>query len=108
MARPPWVQRLLVKLCKKTGVFGVNQSSRVWSSSHSGMFLHTLSVLHREPEKNFKAHLSSSRVSVVRDDFVAFRKAPAIVAYSLKSLQRKMEFLVNETRCAQTFLHNRQ
>ncbi|CAL9049829.1 transcription termination factor MTERF15, mitochondrial-like [Musa acuminata AAA Group] len=72
----------------------------------SGMFLQTLSVLHCISEKNFKAHLEFFKgFGWSEDDFVAaFRKAPAIVAYSLKSLQRKMEFLVNETRCAPSYL----
>ncbi|CAL9071768.1 unnamed protein product [Musa acuminata var. zebrina] len=72
----------------------------------SGMFLQTLSVLHCISEKNFKAHLEFFKgFGWSEDDFLAaFRKAPAIVAYSLKSLQRKMEFLVNETRCAPSYL----
>ncbi|CAD5172766.1 unnamed protein product [Musa acuminata subsp. malaccensis] len=75
----------------------------------SGMFLQTLSVLHCVSEKNFKAHLEFFKgFGWSEDDFLAaFRKAPSIVAYSLKSLQRKMEFLVNETGCAPYYLAHR-
>ncbi|RWV80126.1 hypothetical protein GW17_00058648, partial [Ensete ventricosum] len=38
------------------------------------------------------------------DFLAAFRKAPTLVRCSLKSLQRKMEFLINETRCAPSYL----
>ncbi|CAL9071772.1 unnamed protein product [Musa acuminata var. zebrina] len=42
------------------------------------------------------------------DDFLAaVRKAPTLVACSLKNLQRKMEFLVNETRCCPYYLARR-
>ncbi|URD98872.1 mTERF family protein [Musa troglodytarum] len=72
----------------------------------SGMFLHALSVLHSISEKNFKAHLEFFKgFGWSEDDFLAaFRKTPSIVAFSLKSLQRKMEFLVNEAGCAPAYL----
>nr|XP_018680287.1 PREDICTED: transcription termination factor MTERF15, mitochondrial-like isoform X2 [Musa acuminata subsp. malaccensis]XP_018680288.1 PREDICTED: transcription termination factor MTERF15, mitochondrial-like isoform X2 [Musa acuminata subsp. malaccensis]XP_018680289.1 PREDICTED: transcription termination factor MTERF15, mitochondrial-like isoform X2 [Musa acuminata subsp. malaccensis] len=72
----------------------------------SGMFLQTLSVLQSVSEKNFKAHLEFFKgFGWSEDDFLAaFRKAPYLVRFSLKSLQRKMEFLVNETRCAPSYL----
>ncbi|CAL9049831.1 unnamed protein product [Musa banksii] len=72
----------------------------------SGMFLQTLSVLHCISEKNFKAHLEFFKgFGWSEDDFLAaFRKTPTLVACSLKSLQRKMEFLVNETRCTPSYL----
>ncbi|CAL9754672.1 unnamed protein product [Musa acuminata subsp. burmannicoides] len=72
----------------------------------SGMFLKTLSVLQSVSEKNFKAHLEFFKgFGWSEDDFLAaFRKAPSLVTFSLKSLQRKMEFLVNETRCAPSYL----
>ncbi|CAL9754638.1 unnamed protein product [Musa acuminata subsp. burmannicoides] len=72
----------------------------------SGMFLHALSVLQCISEKNFKAHLEFFKgFGWSEDDFLAaFRKTPTLVACSLKSLQRKMEFLVNETRCTPSYL----
>ncbi|CAL9754676.1 unnamed protein product, partial [Musa acuminata subsp. burmannicoides] len=72
----------------------------------SGMFLHTLNALKSVSEKNFKAHLEFFEgFGWSKDDFLAaFRKAPSLVGFSLKSLQRKMEFLVNETRCAPSYL----
>ncbi|XP_065011710.1 transcription termination factor MTERF8, chloroplastic-like [Musa acuminata AAA Group] len=72
----------------------------------SGMFLPILSVLHCISEKNFKAHLEFFKgFGWSEDDFLAaFRKTPTLVACSLKSLQRKMEFLVNETRCTPSYL----
>ncbi|CAL9754669.1 unnamed protein product [Musa acuminata subsp. burmannicoides] len=72
----------------------------------SGMFPQTLRVLHCVSEKNFNAHLEFVKgFGWSEDDFLAaFRKSPVIVACSLKSLQRKMEFLVNETRCAPSYL----
>ncbi|CAD5172769.1 unnamed protein product [Musa acuminata subsp. malaccensis] len=72
----------------------------------SGMFLHTLNALKSVSEKNFKAHLEFFEgFGWSKDDFLAaFRKAPCLVGFSLKSLQRKMEFLVNETRCAPSYL----
>ncbi|CAL9071780.1 unnamed protein product, partial [Musa acuminata var. zebrina] len=75
----------------------------------SGMFLQTLSVLHCISGKNFKAHLEFFKgFGWSEDDFLAaFRKTPTLVACSLKSLQRKMEFLVNETRCAPSYLARR-
>ncbi|URD97710.1 mTERF family protein, partial [Musa troglodytarum] len=75
----------------------------------SGMFLYTLSVLHCVSEKNFKAHLEFFKgFGWSEDDFLAaFRKTPVIVAFSLKSLQRKMEFLVNEAGCAPSYLAQR-
>ncbi|XP_064958706.1 transcription termination factor MTERF15, mitochondrial-like [Musa acuminata AAA Group] len=72
----------------------------------SGMFLQTLSVLHCISEKNFKAHLEFFKdFGWSEDDFLAaFRKTPTLVACSLKNLQRKMEFLVNETRCTPSYI----
>ncbi|CAL9071774.1 unnamed protein product [Musa acuminata var. zebrina] len=72
----------------------------------SGMFLPTLSVLQGVSEQNFKAHLEFFKgFGWSEDDFLAaFRKVPSLVTFSLKSLQRKMEFLVNETRCAPSYL----
>ncbi|XP_065003704.1 transcription termination factor MTERF8, chloroplastic-like [Musa acuminata AAA Group] len=72
----------------------------------SGMFLLILSVLQSISEKNFKAHLEFFKgFGWSEDDFLAaFRKAPTFVRFSLKTLQRKMEFLVNETRCAPSYL----
>ncbi|URD96389.1 mTERF family protein [Musa troglodytarum] len=61
----------------------------------SGMFLLTLSMLQTISEKNFKAHMEFFKgFGWSEDDFLAaFRKAPTLVGFSLKSLQRKMEFL---------------
>ncbi|CAL9049737.1 unnamed protein product [Musa banksii] len=75
----------------------------------SGMFLPTLNVLNGVSEKNFKAHLEFfNGFGWSEDDFLAaFRMAPSLVAFSLKSLQRKMEFLVNETGCAPSYLARR-
>ncbi|CAL9049827.1 unnamed protein product [Musa banksii] len=75
----------------------------------SGMFIHTLTALHSVSEKNFKAHLEFFKgFGWSEDDFLAaFRKAPTLVACSLKNLQRKMEFLVNETRCCPYYLARR-
>ncbi|CAL9754537.1 unnamed protein product [Musa acuminata subsp. burmannicoides] len=75
----------------------------------SGMFLPTLNVLNGVSEKNFKAHLEFFKgFGWSEDDFLAaFRMAPSLVAFSLKSLQRKMEFLVNETGCAPSYLARR-
>ncbi|XP_064958713.1 transcription termination factor MTERF4, chloroplastic-like [Musa acuminata AAA Group] len=72
----------------------------------SGMFLLILSVLQSISEKNFKAHLEFFKgFGWSEDDFLAaFRKAPTFVRISLKSLQRKMEFLVNEAGCAPSHL----
>ncbi|CAL9083574.1 unnamed protein product [Musa textilis] len=72
----------------------------------SGMLFWTLKVLHTITEKNFKAHLEFFKgFGWSEDDFLAaFRKNPALVGFSLKSLQRKMEFLVNEDGCAPTYL----
>ncbi|URD99168.1 mTERF family protein [Musa troglodytarum] len=72
----------------------------------SGMFVQTLSVLHSISEKNFKAHLEFFKgFGWSEDDFLAaFRKTPVILSFSLKCLQRKMEFLVNETGCAPSYL----
>ncbi|CAD5172764.1 transcription termination factor MTERF4, chloroplastic [Musa acuminata AAA Group] len=75
----------------------------------SGMFPLTLTALHNVSEKKFKAHLEFFKgFGWSEDDFLAaFRKAPALSTCSLKSLQRKMEFLVNETRCAPYYLAHR-
>ncbi|CAL9083568.1 unnamed protein product, partial [Musa textilis] len=75
----------------------------------SGMFVQTLSVLQCISEKNFKAHLEFFKgFGWSEDDFLAaFRKSPVIVSLSLKCLQRKMEFLVNETGCAPSYLARR-
>ncbi|CAD5172770.1 unnamed protein product [Musa acuminata subsp. malaccensis] len=72
----------------------------------SGMFLVILSVLQSVSEKNFKAHLEFFKgFGWSEDDFLAaFRKAPTFVRFSLKCLQRKMEFLVNEAGCAPSYL----
>ncbi|RRT35257.1 hypothetical protein B296_00039616 [Ensete ventricosum] len=72
----------------------------------SGMFHRTFMVLSCVSEKNFKAHLEFFKgFGWSKDDFLAaFRKAPTLVGYSLKSLQRKMEFLINETRCSPSYL----
>nr|XP_009395227.2 PREDICTED: transcription termination factor MTERF15, mitochondrial-like [Musa acuminata subsp. malaccensis]XP_018680282.1 PREDICTED: transcription termination factor MTERF15, mitochondrial-like [Musa acuminata subsp. malaccensis] len=72
----------------------------------SRMFLLILSVLLSVSEKNFKAHLEFFKgFGWSEDDFLAaFRKAPTFVQLSLKSLQRKMEFLVNEAGCAPSHL----
>ncbi|CAL9151469.1 unnamed protein product [Musa hybrid cultivar] len=72
----------------------------------SGMFPLTLIVLQRVSEKNFKAHLEFFKgFGWSEDDFLAaFRKAPTLVGVSLKSLQRKMEFLVNEAGCSPSYL----
>ncbi|CAD5172767.1 unnamed protein product [Musa acuminata subsp. malaccensis] len=72
----------------------------------SGMFPLTLTVLHNVSEKNFKAHLEFFKgFGWSEDDFLAaFRKTPTLVSCSLKNLQRKMEFLVNETRCTPSYL----
>ncbi|THU71475.1 hypothetical protein C4D60_Mb04t01820 [Musa balbisiana] len=72
----------------------------------SGMFIHTLKVLHMISKKNFKAHLEFFKgFGWSEDDFLAaFRKAPTLVGFSLKSLQRKMEFFVNEAGCAPSYL----
>ncbi|RWW50334.1 hypothetical protein BHE74_00043429 [Ensete ventricosum] len=75
----------------------------------SGMFHWAVAALHSVSEKNFKAHLELFKgFGWSEDDFLAaFRKAPTLVGCSLKSLQRKMEFLVNETRCASSYLATR-
>ncbi|THU60493.1 hypothetical protein C4D60_Mb07t13340 [Musa balbisiana] len=72
----------------------------------SGMFLPTLSMLQTVSEKNFKACLEFFKgFGWSEDDFLAaFRKAPTLVGLSLKSLQRKMEFLVSEAGCAPSYL----
>ncbi|CAL9049836.1 unnamed protein product [Musa banksii] len=72
----------------------------------SGIFPLTLCVLQRITEKNFKAHLEFFKgFGWSEDDFLAaFRKVPTLVGLSLKSLQRKMEFLVNEAGCAPSHL----
>ncbi|XP_065012105.1 transcription termination factor MTERF15, mitochondrial [Musa acuminata AAA Group] len=72
----------------------------------SGTFIRTLKVLHRVSKKNFDAHLEFFKgFGWSEDDFLAvFRKAPTLVGVSLKSLQRKMEFLVNEAGCAPSYL----
>ncbi|CAL9083582.1 unnamed protein product [Musa textilis] len=72
----------------------------------SGMFLYTLCVLHSVSEKRYKAHLEFFKgFGWSEDDFLAaFRKCPTLVEVSLKSLQRKMEFLVNEAGCAPSYL----
>ncbi|CAL9083584.1 unnamed protein product, partial [Musa textilis] len=72
----------------------------------SGMFPQTLKVVHMITEKNFKAHLEFFKgFGWSEDDFLAaFRKCPTLVGVSLKSLQRKMEFLVNEAGCAPSYL----
>ncbi|XP_064958743.1 transcription termination factor MTERF8, chloroplastic-like [Musa acuminata AAA Group] len=72
----------------------------------SGMLIQTLKMLHSISEKNFKAHLEFFKgFGWSEDDFLAaFRKAPTLVGFSLKSLQRKMEFLVNEVGCAPSYL----
>ncbi|RRT61338.1 hypothetical protein B296_00022257, partial [Ensete ventricosum] len=74
----------------------------------SGMFHWTLMTLKRVSEKNFKVYLEFFKgFGWSEDDFLAaFRKSPTLVGFSLKSLQRKMEFLVNETRCAPSYLAN--
>ncbi|RZS20434.1 hypothetical protein BHM03_00052949 [Ensete ventricosum] len=74
----------------------------------SGMFYLTLMSLNMVSEKKFKAHLEFFKgFGWSEDDFLAaFRKSPNLVGFSLKSLQRKMEFLVNETRCAPSYLAN--
>ncbi|XP_064958701.1 transcription termination factor MTERF6, chloroplastic/mitochondrial-like [Musa acuminata AAA Group] len=75
----------------------------------SGMFPLTLTVLHNVSEKKFKAHLEFFKgFGWSEDDFLAaFRKTPTLVSCSLKNLQRKMEFLVNETRCTPSYLATR-
>ncbi|RZR90837.1 hypothetical protein BHM03_00018823 [Ensete ventricosum] len=75
----------------------------------SGMFHRAMMILDSISEKNFKAHLEFFKgFGWSEDDFLAaFRKAPYLVGCSLKSLQKKMEFLVNETRCAPSYLANR-
>ncbi|RRT61339.1 hypothetical protein B296_00022252 [Ensete ventricosum] len=75
----------------------------------SGMFHRAMMILDSISEKNFKAHLEFFKgFGWSEDDFLAaFRKAPNLVGCSLKSLQKKMEFLVNETRCAPSYLANR-
>ncbi|THU60494.1 hypothetical protein C4D60_Mb07t13350 [Musa balbisiana] len=72
----------------------------------SVMFIHTLKVLHMISKKNFKAHLEFFKgFGWSEDDFLAaFRKAPTLVGFSLKSLQRKMESVVNEAGCAPSYL----
>ncbi|URD96481.1 mTERF family protein [Musa troglodytarum] len=72
----------------------------------SGTFPNTLKALHMVSEKNFNAHLEFCKgFGWSEDDFLAaFRKAPTLVGVSLKSLQRKMEFLVNEAGCAPSYL----
>ncbi|CAL9151466.1 unnamed protein product [Musa hybrid cultivar] len=72
----------------------------------SGMFLLILSVLQSISEENFKAHLEFFKgFGWSEDDFLAaFRKNPTFVRFSLKSLQRKMEFLVNEAGCAPSYV----
>ncbi|RRT31999.1 hypothetical protein B296_00056400 [Ensete ventricosum] len=75
----------------------------------SGMFHRTLMILHCVNGKNFKAHLELFKVFGWSEDdsLAAFRKTPTLVGLSLKSLQRKMEFLVNETNCAPSYLATR-
>ncbi|CAL9754701.1 unnamed protein product [Musa acuminata subsp. burmannicoides] len=72
----------------------------------SGMFFPTVCMLQLVSEKNFKARLEFFKgFGWSEDDFLAaFRKAPTLVGLSLKSLQRKMEFLVNEAGCAPSYL----
>ncbi|RWV87002.1 hypothetical protein GW17_00051050 [Ensete ventricosum] len=75
----------------------------------SGMFHLILMSLTCVSEKNFEAHLEFFKgFGWSEDDFVAaFRMAPTLVRCSLKSLQRKMEFLINEIRCTPSYLANR-
>ncbi|CAD5172795.1 unnamed protein product [Musa acuminata subsp. malaccensis] len=72
----------------------------------SGTSIQTLKVLHSVSKKNFTAHLEFFKgFGWSEDDFLAaFRKAPTLVGVSLKSLQRKMEFLVNEAGCSPSYL----
>ncbi|THU43723.1 hypothetical protein C4D60_Mb00t12060 [Musa balbisiana] len=75
-------------------------------SRTSGMFPPTLKVLLMISKKNFKDHLEFFKgFGWSEDDFLAaFRKSPMLVGLSLKSLQRKMEFLVNEAGCTPSYL----